>query len=438
MLAWGLHPSWNLRHSLVQTSRKVESPSVFRRMSFPSLILALSRLSPKPQAALPSCKVRRRATRVDQCRLWEALSPSKAGPLKITSQLLDRAWKMSGFRDPDAIHGQRSLPLYRVVHAAFPELFPSASAAKKALKRGYVLVDGEAMPSSSLSPPLGSVLTAFVSRSLESPKNDRLKSIDQRLEMWNSGRPKSSKIYVLHNDENAAWAVVNKPSGLHTSPVGLNAWKSLTLQSYLPALIAPPTGAGTPCRNGPRPCHRLDFLVAGPVAVAASEEAMRSLNRSFKSRKVHKEYRAILCGSCGGPGESFSIHLPVEGKSSHTDVDILQVVPHEYYGSLTEVSLKPREGRRHQLRIHCAAIGMPIVNDVAPIYALAQEAWLQRWKQALPVQQRVGQGLFLQAVKLAVPHPFDSIEVSVEVEIAEKFRKVLHSENVKVRQMHLI
>ena len=225
-------------------------------------------------------------------RLWEEVLPSTAG-LEVSKELLRDAWEKSGFRDPKA-----KAPLYRLVHVAFPHLFPTASTAKKALRRGYVLVDGENRSSSSLSPSEGSFLTAHVERSL--PSTHKV-SIDQRLEMWNAGKPESAQIRVLHHDQEAAWAVVNKPPGIHTSPVGIDAWQSLTLQSYLPALLEPPLH-GTPCRSGPRPCHRLDMLVAGPVAVATSEEAMRSLNQSFQNRQVHKEYHATWQDE---PGQRF-------------------------------------------------------------------------------------------------------------------------------------
>ena len=350
-------------------------------------------------------------------RLWEDLSPSESGPLEVTSELLKAAWESSGFRDPSA-----KPPLHRLAHIAFPLLFPTPSTAKKAIRRGYVLVDGKTMSSSSLSPTEGSVLTAFVDRNLI--QSGRAVTIDQRLERWNSGKPASAQIRVLHHDPQAAWAVVNKPPGLHTSPVGIDAWQNLTLQSYLPAILEPPT-QGTPCRNGPRPCHRLDMLVAGPVVVATSEEAMRSLNHTFRTRQVHKEYRAILCGFAGSVGDSFSVDMPLDGKESHTDVRILRVVHDDHYGALSEVSLKPLEGRRHQLRIHCACSGTPIVNDVSQIYSLAEQPWLKRHGTKLPQQIKRGQGLFLQAVKLVVPHPVDASPVKVEVDVAHKFQKLL-------------
>lgn len=358
-------------------------------------------------------------------RLWEDLPPSESGPLEVTSELLKAAWESSGFRDPSA-----RPPLHRLAHIAFPLLFPTPSTAKKAIRRGYVLVDGKTMSSSSLSPTEGSVLTAFVDRNLI--QSARAVTIDQRLERWNSGKPASAQIRVLHHDLQAAWAVVNKPPGLHTSPVGIDAWQNLTLQSYLPAILEPPA-QGTPCRNGPRPCHRLDMLVAGPVVVATSEEAMRSLNHAFRTRQVHKEYRAILCGLAGSVGDSFSVDMPLDGKESHTDVRILRVVPDDHYGALSEVSLKPLEGRRHQLRIHCACSGTPIVNDVSQIYSLAEQPWLKRHGTKLPQQIKRGQGLFLQAVKLVVPHPVDASPVKVEVDVAQKFQKLLDRCIVKKR-----
>ena len=107
-------------------------------------------------------------------RLWENLSPSESGPLEVTSELLKTAWENSGFRDPSA-----RPPLHRLVHVAFPLLFPTPSTAKKALRRGYILVDGKTMSSSSLSPTEGSVLTAFVDRNLI--QSGRAMTIDQRL-----------------------------------------------------------------------------------------------------------------------------------------------------------------------------------------------------------------------------------------------------------------
>ena len=136
--------------------------------------------------------------------------------------------------------------------------------------------------------------------------------------------------------------------------------------------------------------------------------------------------KAILCGDGGHAGDQFSVDFPVDEKESHTDVEILQVVPDDHYGSLTSVILKPLEGRRHQLRLHMAQLGIPIVNDVPEIYALAEANWLKRHGTKLPQQIKKAQGLFLQAVKLEVPSPLDfSRRVMVEVDVSKKFHKLL-------------
>ena len=233
-----------------------------KRGALPWLMAARALLQKRRQVKL--CKLCRRTyaerrfgdamSPKEKCEMWEALARLEAGPIEVTSELLQNAWKNSGFRDPEAVRGQSSLPLHHVVFLAFPELFPSISGAKRALKRGFISVNQERIFSGSAkAPEVGALLRASVERSLEKPKkSERWKSIDQRLEMWNAGKGESSQIRVLHHD--TEWAVVNKPPGLHTSPVGLDVYGSLTFQSYLPALIPPPA-AGSPCRGGPKPCR---------------------------------------------------------------------------------------------------------------------------------------------------------------------------------------
>lgn len=338
---------------------------------------------------------------------WAALAPSERSAV-VTEELLRRARCAAHLRDPLAL-----VPLHRLVQVA---LGLTASQARKAVRRGEIAVDGSVAAGEQVA-ELGSVVRARVARQLV----PRAMGIDERLERWNDGKARWAQIRVLHQEK--SWAVVNKPPGLHTSPVGLDLWKNLTFQSYLPALLPPP-GTGTPCRGGPRPCHRLDMLVAGPVAVAMSEEAMRSLNHSFQQRLVHKEYRAVVCGHLGDPGASFSMDQDIAGKASHTEASVLRVVADDHYGALSELSLRPLEGRRHQLRIHCASKGVPILNDLTSMYDLAIEQ-ASRHGRALPKQRRRGQGLYLQAVKLQLPNPDNAQPVEVQVDVAEKFDRLL-------------
>merc|ERR1719188_827523 len=94
----------------------------------------------------------------------------------------------------------------------------------------------------------------------------------------------------------------------------------LTFESYLPAIVEPP-GLGTRSSR-PRVCHRLDFRVGGPVAVATTDEAMRSIKDSFSSRLVRKEYRAIVSGFLGEAGSRLVVEEPLDGDEACTHVEV--------------------------------------------------------------------------------------------------------------------
>eukprot|EP00933_Yihiella_yeosuensis_P010291 TRINITY_DN11668_c0_g2_i1.p1 TRINITY_DN11668_c0_g2~~TRINITY_DN11668_c0_g2_i1.p1 ORF type:complete len:261 (+),score=55.38 TRINITY_DN11668_c0_g2_i1:499-1281(+) len=237
---------------------------------------------------------------------------------------------------------------------------------------------------------------------------------------------------VLEKDDAVGWAVVNKPSGVHTSPQGNGRLKNLTFQDYLPALLPPPpVGTGIRCR-APKACHRLDYRVSGPVVVATTEEAMLDIKLAFQERRVFKEYRAIVCGQVGKSGEGFSIDSPIDGRAANTAVDVLRVARCPHFGYLTELRLYPHTGRYHQLRIHCSEVlGAPIVNEDEPLFAKAAEAWQRRTSELLPKSvDRARGNLFLQAVKVVFPRPrsaSDAPPVSVEVAVSDRFDELMET-----------
>ncbi|CAK0817628.1 unnamed protein product, partial [Prorocentrum cordatum] len=280
---------------------------------------------------------------------------------------------------------------------------PSKSAARNAQRRGHVQVDGARVDSSAAAPPAGAVLEVLVGS-----VDDLAPGLAERAAAWNRGRGGrgESLLGVLRHCPEEGWAVVHKPAGLHTTKDGPGYKKlTMTLQSYLPALLPPPT-SGIHC-PGPRPCHRLDHHVSGPVVVATAVEAHRSICAAFAERTVRKEYRAVVCGSVGAAGDVFTVDAPVDGKESQTEVEVLQTAACPHCGTLSELALRPLQGRRHQLRLHCAeALGAPVVNEDEGIYALAESAWRRRHGAPLPPRARRGVGgLFLQAVAVAFPRP---------------------------------
>jgi len=345
--------------------------------------------------------------------LW-SMQEIQTQEVVVTRELLDEA--MRKFE-------RRTVPyLHQVVLVAFPHL-PTQGAARRAMKRGDILIGGAVeMLFNAPAPPIGTVLLARVGAT-----HPLSAGLEEKLRAWNAGsglqRPET-QLRVLFEDADAGWGVVNKPAGVHSD----SSWGKdrFTLEHYLPALVYPP-GRGTRC---PRPvtCHRLDLRVAGPVVVATSEEALRAIKEAFREHKVRKEYRAIVCGAVGGEGDTFSVDALVDGKPSLTDVHVLKVVRCPHYGWLSELCLRPLTGRYHQLRMHCAEeLGAPIVNDDPPLFAAAASAWQRRHGRPLPPHVRRGKGnLFLQAVEVGVPAMEGITDGQVVgVEVSERFAALL-------------
>ena len=155
--------------------------------------------------------------------------------------------------------------------------------------------------------------------------------------------------------------VVDKPSGLLSVP-GRGEDKqdcaSSRVQARFPeALIV----------------HRLDMATSGLLVFARGPEMQRLLSEAFASRRVEKRYEAVLGGLLGPDEQTIDLPLitdwpnrprqmvcPQRGKPSQT---LLRVLERDPQRQQTRVALTPLTGRSHQLRVHCQAIGHPILGD---------------------------------------------------------------------------
>jgi tRNA pseudouridine32 synthase/23S rRNA pseudouridine746 synthase len=204
---------------------------------------------------------------------------------------------------------------------------------------------------------------------------------------------------LVHADD--ALLVLAKPSGLLSVP-GRGADKrdclSVRAQArYSDALIV----------------HRLDMATSGLMAMARGQAAQRTLSLAFANRGVLKRYEAVVHGvldtapdSEGGwSGIDLPLVLdwpnrprqkvdPLHGKSSLTR---WRVLAHET--DATRVELEPVTGRSHQLRVHLAALGHPILGD--PLYG--HEV----------AKSRAGR-LLLHAKTLGLAHPVSGEWLSFE------------------------
>lgn len=147
-------------------------------------------------------------------------------------------------------------------------------------------------------------------------------------------------------DETLDFLILNKPSGMDVqggTNVGTNLADALSTKGY-------------------RLVHRIDRATSGLLIVAKTLSAAVFLTGLFREHKVRKTYRAIVLGKLSQP--SGVIELPILVKGEHRAAQTrFKVVFEEVHGHWTDVTLSPLTGRKHQLRIHMASLGHPIVGD---------------------------------------------------------------------------
>jgi 23S rRNA-/tRNA-specific pseudouridylate synthase len=153
--------------------------------------------------------------------------------------------------------------------------------------------------------------------------------------------------------------VLDKPAGLPVS-----ARNGESLEGFLPALRLGK-------RRDPQPAHRLDADTAGCLALGRTAPMLARLNALFAERRVGKTYWAVLRGDLPDAGVTearlrkvsskaggWRMEAHPEGDPGRTAWRVLGRAP-----GLTWVELRPETGRTHQLRVHCAALGAPILGD---------------------------------------------------------------------------
>lgn len=167
--------------------------------------------------------------------------------------------------------------------------------------------------------------------------------------------------------------IVDKPAGLTVHPAP--GHPDGTLVNALLALVPDLPGIGGAQRPGI--VHRLDKDTSGLIAVAKTDAAHRSLSRQLKERSVHKTYLALVSGAlqdgAGAVDRPISRHpkhrkrmaVVEAGRAALTHYRVVERFdgPH---GRHTLLEAHPVTGRMHQVRVHLAHIGHPIVGD--PVY----------------------------------------------------------------------
>lgn len=230
-----------------------------------------------------------------------------------------------------------------------------------------------------------------------------------------SATPEPIPLDVLYEDRDLI--VVDKPQGLLVHPNHIE--KSGTLTNGLAWHFWKTEGEAI----RPGLVHRLDRQTSGAIVVAKTARAHRTLSKHFRERWVKKVYLALVSGIVGP--ERGEIDAPIgsnpttwprwqvmeSGRAAKTSYRVRR-----RFAAHTLLELEPLTGRTHQLRIHCALIGHPIVGDT--VYATSADPIVRQ--QRLKVQ-------LLHAWQLQFRHPATNEEIRCEAPIPAVMQEVLKS-----------
>jgi tRNA pseudouridine32 synthase / 23S rRNA pseudouridine746 synthase len=165
---------------------------------------------------------------------------------------------------------------------------------------------------------------------------------------------------LLYRD--ALMLVVDKPSGI---PVHKGMGGGETLEHYFDALRF-----GLP--QLPALAHRLDRETSGCLVLGRQKHALQTLGKLFSDNKINKTYWALVEGTPVAPEGVINLPLAKQSESKkrwwmkvaengQTAITHYKILgKHE---GISWLELKPETGRTHQLRVHCAASGFPIIGD---------------------------------------------------------------------------
>jgi 23S rRNA pseudouridine1911/1915/1917 synthase len=237
-------------------------------------------------------------------------------------------------------------------------------------------------------------------------------------------QPEIIPLEILYEDEHLL--ILNKPAGLVVHPAPGHASGTL-----VHALLAhcPDSLSGIGGVQRPGIVHRLDKDTSGALAIAKTDQAHQHLQAQIQAKTAQREYLGVVYGS--PKAETGSINQPIGRHPG--DRKQMAIVPEDKGGrqAITHWSIQERlglftlmhfaleTGRTHQIRVHSAFLGHPILGD--PLYSKGRSHGMKL------------EGQVLHAWRLTVQHPITLEVIQVEAPLSEVFEKVLRVLRYRLR-----
>ncbi len=257
---------------------------------------------------------------------------------------------------------------------------PSKSSMKKTIKKGGLLVNGISISSGSW---------------ISEGQLIELLDLEQ-----NPPKPYHLELEIIYEDEHLA--VINKPAGIEVSG---NKFK--TIQNALVSNIGISKEADA--LKWARPAHRLDRPTSGLLLVAKTATSLMKLGHQLENHEIQKRYRAIVAGNIIDEGK---LTKPINNQDALTTFKCVNRYRSIKTDWISLIDCYPHSGRTHQLRIHLAEFGFPIVGE----------------KQYCDGPILKGKGLFLASVGLVLYHPISNKLLDLSIKQPEKFDSFLSRE----------
>ena len=292
--------------------------------------------------------------------------------------------------------------LDKALVALAPDL--SRSAAQKLIDQSRVLVNGVVRDASYRVQPRDAIAVDFP----ETP----------------SATPQAEPIALDVLYEDADVIAVNKPAGMVVHPAAGNATGTLVnaMLAYAPEVSL----VGDEGRPGI--VHRLDKETSGVLLVAKNGAAYRALQAQFKTRTIKKTYVALCVGKLDpargvirkpiarDPGERKRMAVVAGGRDAVTQYALTEVFERKDGNRVVHYSFvraHPLTGRTHQLRVHFASLGNPIVGDA--VYGAKKD----------PLTRQLSPRQMLHSSELMFISPSGGQTVKLHAPMPEDIRRVL-------------